>query len=63
MTVAELIAALGTIDPTLRVAINDADTGWCAPAVSVDVKDHPSGERFAVIHPCSYVDMMEAFTS
>lgn len=61
MTVTELIAELGKFDGALRVAIEDADTDWCAPAVGVDAKNHLTGERFVVIYPCSYVDMLGSF--
>lgn len=61
MTVTELITELGKLDGALRVAVEDADTQWCAPVVGVEVKNHPSGEVFAVIDPGSYYDMLGEF--
>ena len=61
MTVAELIAKLLTFDQSLRVAVEDADTQWCAPVVNVTVMKHPEGETFAVIDPCGYPDMLGRF--
>ena len=62
MTLAELIVELTKLDSTLPVAIEDADTGWCAPVIQVSVKGlEEDGSLYAVMEPCCYADMKGYF--
>lgn len=67
MTVAELMAALGGLDPNLPVACAYDSTAVCgAVGVEIEQIESPDGQhaaRFAVIQELPYFDLMESLTS